>query len=102
MNREYVKIKGYTIWFLKFDTNSIEGNLSEDMATDILMSKVCQMHDPSGDSFYTDIIKNAAIRLDYPQIAKKYGTILIQSIGSYMPLRGNEIIETKICEDFPQ
>lgn len=102
LNR-YVKIKGHPNWFLVLEADSDEPNgLSETMQEKILRSEVCALHNPDAKLDYVHRIKLAATRdIDYESLAKKYGTILIRSIGSYMPLYYNEIIEETFDTIFP-
>lgn len=104
MNR-YVKVKGHPNWFLVLEGDNYEPDgLSEIMQEKILRSEVCQLHHdtPQNRMNFEYRLKLAAIHnLDYESLAKKYGTILIRPIGSYMLLNGNEIIEETFDTDFP-
>lgn len=102
MNR-YVKVKGHPNWFLVLEPNDYEPNgLSDLMQEKILRSEVCALHDPNAKMDYVHRVKLAATRtLDYERLTKKYGTILIRPIGSFMPLYYNEITEETFDTDFP-
>jgi hypothetical protein len=104
MNR-YVKVKGHPNWFLVLEADNYEPDgLSEIMQEKILRSEVCQLHHdtPQTRMDFEYRVKVMAIHnLDYESLAKKYGTILIRPIGSFMLLNGNEIIEETFDTDFP-
>lgn len=104
MNR-YVKVKGHPNWFLVLEGDNYEPDgLSEIMQEKILRSEVCQLHHdtPQNRMNFEYRLKLIAIHnLDYESLVKKYGTILIRPIGSYMLLNGNEIIEETFDTDFP-
>jgi hypothetical protein len=102
MNR-YVKVKGHSNWFLVLTGDDFEPeNFSENMQEKILRSEVASLHDPNDRMDFTHrLILSAARQINYEELAKKYGTILIRPIGSFMMLRGNEIIEEKFDHDFP-
>lgn len=99
----YVKVKGHSNWFLVLDANQSEPEgLSEIMQEKILRSEVCAVHNPNVNPDYTHRVIIAATKnIDYEVLAKKYGTILIRPIGSFMPLYYNEIIEEVFDVDFP-
>lgn len=102
MNR-YVKVKGHSNWFLVLEANNKEPNgLSETMQEKILRSEICALHNPNAKmDFVHRVTLAATMRLDYESLAKKYGTILIRPIGSFMPLYYNEITEETFDTDFP-
>lgn len=102
LNR-YVKVEGHSNWFLVLEANSIEPiGLSEKMQEKILRSEVCALHNPNAKMDFVHRVKIAATRLlDYESLANKYGSILIRPIGSFMPLRGNEITDEAFDLDFP-
>lgn len=102
MNR-YVKVKGHDNWFLVLSENDYEpNNFSDTMQEKILRSEVAQLHNPNAKmDFEHRLILAATRKLDYERLAQKYGTILIRPIGSFMPLRGNEIVDEKYDTDFP-
>jgi hypothetical protein len=102
LNR-YVKVKGHTNWFLVLEANQDEPtNLSQTMQEKILRSEVCELHNPDAKMDFVQKVTLCATReIDYESLANKYGTILIRPIGSYMPLRGNEITEETFDIDFP-
>lgn len=102
MNR-YVKVKGHENWFLVLEAQDDEPNgLSETMQEKILRSEVCALHNPEAKLDFVHRVTLAATRLiDYESLAKKYGTILIRPIGSFMPIYRNEITEETFDTDFP-
>lgn len=102
LNR-YVKVKGHPNWFLVLEADEDEPtDFSETMQEKILRSEVCELHNPNAKMDFVHRITIAATRLlDYESLAKKYGTILIRPIGSYMILYKNEIIEETFDTDFP-
>ena len=102
MNR-YVKIEGYTIWFLLLEAGQYEPDgLSENMQERILLSQVAKMHDPRAPLDLTRRLVLAATRdIDYEALANKYGTILIQKVGSFMPLANQKITQEIYAPDFP-
>lgn len=99
----YVKVKGHTNWFLVLEADDDEPNgLSEIMQEKILRSELCELHNPNAKMDFVYRIKLAATRqIDYESLAKKYGTILIRPIGSFMTLYNNEITEETFDTDFP-
>jgi len=102
--RRFVKIKGHSNWFLVLKSEEDEPNgLSESMQERILRSEVCQLHNPDAKMDFVHRITLAATRkLDYENLAKKYGTILIRPIGSFMTsLNNNEITDETFDTDFP-
>lgn len=102
MNR-YVKVKGHPNWFLVLEADKKEPeNLSSVMQEKILRSEVCALHNPKGKMDFAHRVTLVATRgIDYESLAKKYGTILIRPIGSFMPLYYNEITEETFDTDFP-
>ena len=102
LNR-YVKVKEHPNWFLVLEANNEEPNgLSETMQEKILRSEVCALHNPEAKMDFVHRITLVATRaIDYESLAKKYGTILIRPIGSFMPLYYNEITEETFDTDFP-
>jgi hypothetical protein len=100
---KYVKVKGHKNWFLVLEADNDEPNgLSEIMQEKILRSEVCALHNPEAKmDFVHRVILVATINIDYESLAKKYGTILIRPIGSYMPIYNNEIIEETFDTNFP-
>jgi hypothetical protein len=102
MNR-YVKVKGHDNWFLVLEANKQEPDgLSEIMQEQILRSEVCQLHNPNEKMDFSHRLVLAATRkINYEELAIKYGTILIRPIGSFMPLYYNEIVEEVFDIDFP-
>ncbi len=102
LNR-YVKIKGHPNWFLVLEADDDEPDgLSEIMQEKILRSEVCALHNPDVKMDFVHRVKLAATRkLDYESLAKKYGTILIRPIGSYMSLYQNEIVAETFDTNFP-
>jgi hypothetical protein len=102
MNK-YVKVKGHTNWFLVLSENDFEPEgLSENMQEKILRTEVVRMHDPKEELGWRERLVMAATReIDYEALSKKYGTILIRPIGSFMPLRGNEITHEVYDKNFP-
>lgn len=102
LNR-YVKIKGHLNWFLVLEADDDEPDgLSEIMQEKILRSEVCALHNPDAKMDFVHRVKLAATRkLDYESLAKKYGTILIRPIGSYMSLYQNEIVAETFDTNFP-
>lgn len=100
----YVKVKGHNNWFLVLEPNAtLPTNFSPVMQEKILRSEVYTLHGgktiDKGD-FDRRLKLLATTQIDYEYIASKYGTILIRPIGSYMPLRGNEITEEKFDNNF--
>jgi hypothetical protein len=74
------------------------------MKEKIFRSHVCQLHNDTPEArmdLTHRIILTATRELDYEALANKYGTILIRPIGSFMPLRGNEILEERYDLNFP-
>ena len=102
LNR-YVKVKGHQNWFLVLEADDDEPNgLSETMQEKILRSEVCALHNPEAKMDFVHRVTLVATRgIDYESLAKKYGTILIRPIGSFMPLYYNEITEETFDTDFP-
>lgn len=102
MNR-YVKVKGHANWFLVLESDNDEPNgLSETMQEKILRSELCDLHNPEAKIDFVHRVTLVATRnIDYESLAKKYGTILIRPIGSFMPLYDNEITEETFDTDFP-
>lgn len=102
LNR-YVKVKGHSNWFLVLESDSKEPNgLSETNKEEILRSEVCALHNPKDKMDFAHRVTLVATRsIDYESLAKKYGTILIRPIGSFMPLYYNEITEETFDTDFP-
>lgn len=102
MNR-YVKIEGYSIWFLVLEPGQSEPEgLSQTMQEKILLSTVCKVHNPtSGPNEVQRLIMAATRDIDYEALANKYGTILIQPVGSFMPLYNNKIVQETYSLDFP-
>jgi len=102
LNR-YIKVKGHPNWFLVLEADNDEPNgLSEIMQEKILRSEVCQLHNPNAKMDFVHRVKLVATKgIDYESLAKKYGTILIRPIGSFMPLYYNEITEERFDTDFP-
>jgi hypothetical protein len=100
----FVKIeKGYKIWFLLLDSiESIPEGFSEKMQEQILRSEVCELHNPNAKFDFTHRVIMAATReIDYGKYVDKYGTILVQPVGSFMPLGASKITEYKTSEFFP-
>jgi hypothetical protein len=102
LNR-YVKVKGHPNWFLVLEADNDEPNgLSEIMQEKILRSEVCALHNPEDKMDFVHRVTLVATRgIDYEGLAKKYGTILIRPIGSFMPLYYNEITDETFDTDFP-
>ena len=68
----------------------------------LIRTQLCTLHNPKPtfDELYR--IREAALMdLDYELLAEKYGTLIIRPSGSYMLLKGNEIVEEKFDDDFP-
>jgi len=103
MLSRYVKVKGHTNWFLVLEADSkAPDGLNEVMQEIRLNSEVCDVHNPQPRMDFTHRITLAATRnIDYESLAKKYGTILIRPIGSFMLLLHNEITDEKFDTDFP-
>jgi hypothetical protein len=103
LNR-YVKVKGHTNWFLVLEANQGEPeSLSELMQEKMLRSYTC-LHNPEPLKTQDEILRLQLVatrEIYYESLAIKYGTILIRPIGSFMPLRGNEITEETFDTDFP-
>lgn len=99
----YVKVKGHSNWFLCLSPDDyLPEGFNETMQQKILRSEVCALHNPDAKMDYVHrITLVATMLLDYESRVKKYGTILIRPIGSFMPLYYNEIIEEKFDTDFP-
>jgi hypothetical protein len=102
LNR-YVKVGGHRNWFLVLEADDDEPNgLSEIMQEKILRSEVCALHNPEAKMDFVHRVTLVATKnIDYESLAKKYGTILIRPIGSFMPLYYNEITEETFDTDFP-
>ena len=104
LNR-YVKVEGHYNWFLVLDSKQAEpDSLSEIMQEKILRSQVCQLHNDTPKNrmdFVHRLILTATRGIDYENLTKKYGTILIRPIGSFMPLYDNKITEEVFDKDFP-
>jgi len=102
MNR-YVKVKNHENWFLVLESDNKEPDgLSEIMQEKVLRSEVCALHNPNNKMDFVHRVKILATRMiDYEGLSKKYGTILIREIGSFMPLSGNEITEETFDVNFP-
>ncbi len=102
LNR-YVKVKGHPNWFLALEAHKDEPNgLSEIMQEKILRSEVYNLHNKEvKPDFIRRVIISATKKIDYEMLAKKYGTILIRPIGSFMPLYGNDIVEETFDINFP-
>lgn len=102
MNK-YVKVKGHNNWFLVLSNTDYEPDgLSENMQEKILRSEVLRMHDPNAELGWEQRVVMVATReINYEALSRKYGTILIRPIGSFMPLRGNEITDEVYDKDFP-
>lgn len=103
MNK-YVKIKGHDNWFLVLSSGQSEPEgLSEEMQNKITRMEVCKLHNPAATMDFTHrVILSAVHKLDYESLAKKYGTILIRPIGSFMtPIKGMEIVSTVYSNHFP-
>lgn len=102
MNR-YVKVQGHGNWFMVLTNNDyVPDGFSENMQERILRSEVARLHDPNAKMDFTHRVVLAATReLNYEELTKKYGTILIRPIGSFMPLYGNVITEEIFDKDFP-
>jgi hypothetical protein len=104
LNR-YVKVKGHPNWFLVLDANQKEPQgLGCIMKEKILRTEVYTLH--VGKKVDTTdcerrVTMAATKKIDYESLAKKYGTILIRPIGSFMPLYYNEITEETFDTDFP-
>jgi hypothetical protein len=103
-SNRYVKVNGHNNWFLVLEANSpLPVNFSKTMHERILRTEVYTLHGGEiidKSDFERRIRLAATQEIDYEHIANKYGTILIRPIGSYMPLRGNEIIDEKIDNGF--
>jgi hypothetical protein len=104
MNR-YVKVVGNSNWFLLLTKNDIEPEgLSEDMQEKLIRTHVYGLHNnPKGARMdeWQRMMMVATRTIDYPRLVEKYGTILIRPIGSFMPLRGNEITDETFSLHFP-
>lgn len=102
MNR-YIKIKGHDNWFLVLEANQNEPkHLSNIMQELMLRSEVCALHDSnSKKDFKHRLILLATRNINYEELANIHGTILIRSIGSFMPLCHNEIVAEKFDINFP-
>jgi len=105
MNNRYVKVKGHSNWFLLLESLDYEPDgLSSTMQEKIFRSQVCQLHNDTPDNrmdFIQRLKLTATCNIDYEKLAEKYGTILIREIGSFMTLRGNEIVDELFDKDFP-
>lgn len=99
----YVKVKGHPNWFLVLEANENEpAGLSETMHERILRTELATLNSPEVKVDYVHRINMAANKsIDYEHLAKKYGTILIRPIGSYMSLSGNQITDETFDSNFP-
>lgn len=104
LNR-YVKVKGHRNWFLVLTEDDYEpDNFSDNMQERMLRSEVCGLHNDTPKArmdFVHRLTLLATRTLNYENLAKKYGTILVREIGSFMPLYENEITEEIFDSDFP-
>lgn len=102
MNR-YVKVKGHPNWFLVFNADTIVDGLNETMQQKLIRSEVNTLHNDNGRDMgnLTRLKFVAVMSIDYSELIKKYGEIIIRPSGSYMPMRGNEITEEAYAESFP-
>lgn len=105
MLNQYVKIKGYPNWFmlLTHDINLPEG-FTERMRTQMFRSRLCQLHNNTPEAqqgFQYQAIMRAVEGIDYESLANKYGSLLIQEVGSFMPLLGSEIKDIRYETHFP-
>lgn len=104
MNK-YVKLKGYEgAWYLLYEQGTNDFELNERMKTQMYRSQICKLHNNTPKS-RKDIQFVATLKavenIDYERASEKIGTILIQKNGSFMPLRGNEIILEYYSPHFP-
>lgn len=102
MNK-YVKVDCHKNWFLVLSENDKEPyNLSSDMGERMMRSEVCALH---GDNPKKDIqhrlVALATREINYENLVKKYGTILIRPSGTFMLLYGNVVIEECFDNNFP-
>src|SRR6478735_4586574 len=99
----FVKVKNYPEWFILLsNTDTINNDFTETRKTIIKRSEVFTLHNQDKDlDFRSNIILNSLDHLDYNKIVQEIGTILIRENGTYMPLRGNEIIEKTLGYYYP-
>lgn len=105
MNR-YIKIEGHDYWVLVYNhaIDTLEDNFSENMQ-EKLIKQHCNDYingvpDLKKDLFYRmNMVYNMKLR--YDELSKKYGTLLIRPIGSYMILRDQKIVDERYDTSFP-
>ena len=102
---KFVKVKGYPNWFLLL-SNKDEKPLGIELETQQKMTRtlISSLHDRKSPEHFTIVpMLNYAIhnRIDYVGAMEKCGPILIREIGSFMPLRGNEIEQKIYSTHFP-
>lgn len=102
MNK-YVKVKGHSNWFLEVseDTN-IDNNFNANMKEKLIRKHVSTIHNEGKtQDFLTRLIHLGVNDINYLQIVKKCGTILVRPSGTFMLLKGSKVIEEKYSESFP-
>lgn len=103
MNK-YVKVEGHNNWFLVIDSNNekIQNDFSE-LMQERLLRTVYNLHSRKSDdlNWQTKLKISATNKIDYNKLYDKIGTLLVRPIGSYMPLKGNKVIDEKYDLDFP-
>jgi hypothetical protein len=102
MNK-YVKVKGHSNWFLQIDeTDNIDPDFDANMKEKLIRKHVSTIHNEGKtQDFVTRLIHLGINDMNYLKLAKKYGTILVRPSGTFMLLRGSELIEEKYSDSFP-
>jgi len=105
MNR-YIKIEGHDYWLLVYnhEIDTLEDNFSENMQEKLIKQHcndyINDVPDLKKDLYYRmNMVCNMKLR--YDESSKKYGTLLIRPIGSYMILRDQKIVDEKYDTCFP-
>lgn len=99
----YIKIEGHSNWFLVVNQNTkLINQFSENMQEKMIRSVACEINqtDHKGD-WERRITMVSTMELDYHKLSNKYGTIIVRPNGTYMLLKGNNVIYSKIDTDFP-
>lgn len=100
---KFVKVEGYDEWYLLLDktTRNLENFNFQERITRKVFNGIHQKDELSKGNTISKLIKVACDNIDYDELIKKYGSLLIRSIGSFMPLRGNKIVKKVYSKGFP-
>lgn len=99
----FVKVEGHPGWLMLI-SNESEPSLLDELSKTMperIRRAITTIHSKEVPTWKDKVALDATFGIDYKSLVANMGDLLVRPYGTFMPLRGNVVIESVQSNDFP-